>query len=193
MDPDEMIEYKDHEKIRWLTRAKNVVAVRITTRNYSRVPYEPGYITLVGELDPTGQFTGFVPSTKTRFFKNGLGIRFEGVWHELVDWYLMRNKMPVGSSDVPIHHWGHEISQKSQQEKTYFYLRLGEKKVKEWPHNGQAWWELAVAEAIAGMRGRAAHSLAQAFRLGFGSHSQFFTLARVLNMLGNPNLSRLPF
>ena len=193
MDPDEVIEYKDHEAIRWLTRAKNVVAVRLTTRNYSRLPHEAGYRTLVGETDPTGQFTGFVPSTKTRFFKNGLGMRFEGCWHELLDWDIIRRNLPVGACPVPIHHWGHEISQKSMQEKSLFYLRLGEKKVREWPHNGQAWWELAVAQAINAQRYAALQSLAEAFRLGFGAHDQYFLMARLLNMLARQKDGRFAF
>ena len=193
MDPDEVILKKDHEKIRWLTRSKNVVAVRLTTRNYSRLPYEAGYRTLAGETDPTGQFHGFVPSTKTRFFKNGLGICFKGCWHELVDWYIIHHKLPVGSCSVPVHHWGHEISQASVREKGLFYLRLGEKKVKEWPTNGQAWWELAVAEAIQGMRGRALQSLAQAFKLGFGSKDQYFLMSRILNMINRKEEGRFAF
>ena len=184
MDPDEVLMQKNHEEIRWLTRSKNVVAVRLTTRNYSRLPHEANYRTLSGEMDPTGQFAGFVPSTKTRFFKNGLGMHFEGCWHELLDWDIIRRKLPAGACDVPIHHWGHEISQSSIKEKGLFYLRLGEKKVKEWPWNGQAWWELAVAQAIQGMRAKAAHSLANAFRRGFGAQDQFFLMARLLRMIG---------
>ena len=62
---------------------------------------------------------------------------------------------------------------------------MGEKKVREWPSNGQCWWELAVAEAIAGYRQRAMHSIAEAFKRGFGGKDQFFVLARILNMLGD--------
>lgn len=184
MDPDEIILKKDHETIRLLTRSKDVIAYRLTTRNYSRLPHEAGYRTLVGETDPTGMFTGFVPSTKTRLFKNGLGLKFEGCWHELLDWNIIRRKLRVDTCPVPIHHWGHEISQKSIREKTLFYLKMGEKKVKEWPHNGQAWWELAVAQAINAQRYAALQSLAEAFRLGFGAQDQYFLMARLFRMIG---------
>jgi len=193
MDPDEMIYKEHHLNIRWLTRAKNIVAFWLTTFNYSQPTGEVNYRFLQGHTDPTGRFPGYTPSTKTRVFKNGLGIRFEGCWHELVDWYLIRNNLPIGSSPIPIHHWNHEITQASIKEKGLFYLRLGEKKVHEWPRHGQAWWELAVAEMIQGLRVRASHSIAQAFRCGFGTQQQFFALARCRHLLGDNKRSRLAF
>ena len=193
MDPDEMIFKHHHQGVRWMTRAKNVVAFWMTTFNYSPPTGEQNYRTLKQGADPTGLFRGYTPSTKTRFFKNGLGIRFEGCWHELLDWYILRNNLVIASTDIPVHHWNHEITQSSVKEKTAFYLKLGEKKVHEWPTHGQAWWELAVAEMIGGLRVRASHSIAQAFRYGFGTQHQYFSLARCRNLLGDTNRSRLSF
>ena len=193
MDPDEVLERSHHEKIRSLTNATQYDAFWITTRNYSPPTGEVGYRKAVGIPDPTGKFIGYTPSTKTRLFKNFKGIVFEGCWHELVDWYLLRNKMRVCQTDVIVHHWNHEITQKNIQEKSDFYLRMGEKKIREMPTHGQAWWELAVAEMIHGLRARAAHSIAQAFRYGFGTQHQFFSLARCLHLLGNAQDSRLAF
>lgn len=193
MDPDEMVLKHNHIDIKWLTRAKNVVAFWLTTFNYSPPTGEMNYRLLPRGTDPTGRFPGYTPSTKTRFFKNGLGIKFEGCWHELVDWYILRQKLPIASTPVPIHHWNHEITQKSVKAKGDFYLRLGEKKVHEWPTHGQAWWELAVAEMIKGLRVRASHSIAQAFRFGFGTQHQFFSLARCRHLLGDSKRSRLAF
>lgn len=184
MDPDEVILSKDHQAIQELTRAKNIVAFQLTTFNYGRNPREQGYRTLLKGLDPRGEFRGFVPSTKTRLFKNGLGIRFEGCWHELTDYFIIRNKLPYTRSSIPIHHWSDELAHTSWKEKTAFYLALGEKKVKEWPRSGQAWWELAVAESIAGFRHRAAHSINKALSFGFSSPSVLSTLARIYRMIG---------
>ena len=193
LDPDEVILKSDHRGIKELTREKQYAAFWLTTRNYSPPTGEMGYRFLPGGADPMGKFPGYTPSTKTRFFKNGLGIKFMGCWHELVDWYLLENKIPVRQTDIPVHHWNHEISQKSIKEKSDFYLRMGEKKVMEWPTHGQAWWELAVAEMIHGLRARAAHSIAQAFRYGFGTQHQFFSLARCLHLQGKSTESRLAF
>lgn len=193
MDPDEVILPKDHIKIRWLTRSERFVAFWITTRNYGHTSTDLNFRSMVKEADPLKMYEGFVPSTKTRFFKNGLGIEFKGCWHELVDWYLLKNRLPTGSSDVVVHHWAHEIAQKDAEEKKRFSLKMGEKKVREWPENGQCWWELAVAEAIIGYRARALHSFAQAFKLGFAKQDQYFVTARLLKMLGDEERSQLAF
>lgn len=193
MDPDEITLQKDHHDILWLTRAKNFDAFWLTTRNYGPYTYRMDYTFCKQDKDPLAKYEGYVPSTKTRFFKNGLGIRFEGCWHELADWYIRRNKLRQGSSPIPIHHWTHEISQKTGEEKKAFYLKMGEKKVKEWPKKGQAWWELATAEMTSGYRARACRSLANAFRLGFNRTDQYYSIAKCQKLLGNKDLSDLAF
>lgn len=193
MDPDEVLLPTDHQAMRWMTRDKNIIAWWITTHNYNNSRGDMSFRTISHEADPLGQYAGYSPSTKTRFFRNGYGIKFVGCWHELVDWYLMKNKLVTVQSDIIVHHWAHEIAQKDIQSKILFSLKMGEKKVKEWPQNGQCWWELSVAESIIGYRSRAASSLAKAFRLGFGSQGQFFAMSRILRMLGDAKKADLAF
>jgi len=193
MDPDEVILREDHNRIRELTCSKKYVAFQMVTRNYNRDPRQFNYREIKEGSDPFGQFKGFVPSTKTRLFRNDQGIRFEGCWHELADYYVFRNKLPAKICDIPIHHVTQADAHGSIQKKKNFYLALGEKKVKEWPHIGQAWWELAVAEAIAGYRPRAIHSLNKALSLGFSGPPVFITLARCHNMIGNKKKGKLAF
>jgi len=193
LDPDEVLLRKDHRALKELTRSKRAVAYQMETRNYGRDEKEFGYQKLKQEKDPFAEYSGFVPSTKTRFFKNGLGIRFEGCWHELADYYIVRNKLPGLKTLIPIHHWTHEIAQGSLAEKSRFYLALGEKKVKEQPNHGQAWWELAVAEAVAGYRYRAIASIKKAISLGFVKHKTLITMARCYNLIGNTDMGRYAF
>lgn len=193
IDPDEMISREHHIDIKWLTRAEKIVAFWLTTQNYGPYCHQPNFHFITGGKDPMGLYPGFIPSTKTRFFKNGLGIRFEGCWHELVDWYLFRKKLPTAQAQIPIHHWVHEILQATPVEKKTFYLKLGEKKVREWPKHGQARWELAVAEELNGLRGRASHSLAEAFRLGFGGKDQYWALGRIQRSLNQKEKSDFAF
>ncbi len=193
MDPDEIILLENHNDLRWLTRSEKFDAFWLTTRNYGPHTYRMDYTFVPKGGDPLGKYEGYVPSTKTRFFKNGLGIRFEGCWHELVDWYIRRHKLRQGSSPIPIHHWTHEISQKSGAEKKAFYLKMGEKKVRTWPRHGQARWELATAEMAAGYRARACHSLATAFRLGFNRMDSYYSISKCQKLLGNKELSDLAF
>jgi len=193
IDPDETISRKNHVDIKWLTRNKRHVAFWLTTQNYGPYAGQANYHRILKGKDPLGLYPGYIPSTKTRFFKNGLGIRFEGCWHELVDWYLTRKKLPIAQTNIPIHHWVHEFSQASPIEKKTFYLKLGEKKVREWPKHGQARWELAVAEMINGLRGRASHSIAEAFRLGFGGKDQYLAMGRCQKLLNQKEKADLAF
>jgi len=193
MDPDEIILRKHHHTLKCLTKDKKFVAFWITTFNYGPRNYRMDYKFVGKDGDPLGRYPGYIPSTKTRFFKNGLGIKFEGCWHELVDWYLRRNKLLQGSAPIPVHHWTSEISQNSDKDKSAFYLKMGEKKVREWPNHAQARWELATAEMIAGLRERASHSLAASFRLGFNRPDMYFSLSRCQRLLGNIERADLAF
>lgn len=193
MDPDEMLLQKNHTAIKWLTRTKTFDAFWLTTRNYGPLNYRMDYKSIPKTGDPLGKYPGYVPSTKTRFFRNGAGIRFEGCWHELADWYIRRYKLRQGSAPIPIHHWTHEISQKTRAEKTAFYLKMGEKKIREWPKHAQARWELATAEMAAGLRKRACSSLATAFRLGFNRVDQYYKISKCQRILGNKEKSDLAF
>jgi len=193
MDPDELILREDHNRIRNLTCSEKYVAFQLVTRNYARDSRQFNYRQIKEGTDPFGDFKGFVPSTKTRLFRNGQGIRFEGCWHELADYYITRNKLPVKICDVPIHHVTQMDAHGSMKKKKNFYLALGEKKVKEWPRIGQAWWELAVAEAIAGYRHRAIYSLGKALSLGFSGPPVFITLARCYKMIGDARRGKLAF
>jgi len=193
MDPDEVLYEKHHAAVRWLTRIKEVSAFWITTLNYGSHSNEPNYRFIKDGKCPLGIYSGYTPSTKTRFFRNGLGIKFEGCYHELVDYYLVRKGIKVVKTDIPIHHWAHEFSQATPQHKKEFYLRLGEKKVKEWPTHSQAWWELAVTEMIYGYRERASRSIAKAINLGHNTQNQYFALAKCQHFLNNKEKSNFAY
>jgi len=193
LDPDEIILREHHDEIKWLTRKKKFDAFWLTTRNYGPINYRMDFKMIPKNQDPLGKFEGYVPSTKTRFFKNNLGIRFEGVWHELVDWYIRRHGLRQGSSPVPVHHWTHEISQKTGQEKKAFYLKMGRKKVRLWPKHGQARWELATSEMAAGLRADACRSLKKAWQLGFNRTDSYFSVSKCQRLLGNIKNADLSF
>ena len=193
MDPDEMLLQKDHNDLKWLTRAEKFDAFWLTTRNYGPFTYRLDYKIVGKTADPLEKYEGYVPSTKTRFFRNGVGIHFEGCWHELADWYIRRYKLRQGSSPIPIHHWTHEISQQSGEAKKAFYLKMGEKKVREWPRHGQARWELATAQMAAGLRAEACKTLATAFQLGFDRLDSYYSISKCQKLLGNKEKADLAF
>lgn len=193
MDPDEIILRNHHAAIKQLTRTQRYDAYWLTTYNYGPRSYRMDYKFVGVDNDPLGKFPGYVPSTKTRFFRNGLGIQFEGCYHELADWYIRRNKLRQGSSPIPVHHWISEILQKSVEQKKAFYLKMGEKKVREWPKNPQARWELATSEMAAGYRKRACRTLKKAFELGFNKKDMYYNISKCQKALGNKDLADLAF
>lgn len=183
LDPDETLNARDHFRIKQLTTHPIAQAFQLTTRNYSHNIKESGARRCVGEYPEEKGFPCYNPSTKGRLFKNGLGIVFTGCWHELIDYYVHKNKIPCLLSSVPVHHWTHEICQSNIKEKRAFYLKLGEKKVKENPQDYQAWYELGVSEAICGLRHRAAYSFGMALKGRKPDSKALFTLSRVYNLL----------
>jgi len=193
MDPDEMLLQKDHDDLKWLTGTKKFDAFWLTTRNYGPFNYRMEYKIVGKAADPLGKYEGFMPSSKTRFFRNGVGIRFEGCWHELADWYIRRYKLRQWASPIPIHHWTHEVSQTSLEAKIAFYLKMGEKKVREWPRHGQARWELATAQMNAGLRAEACKSLATAIRLGFNRVDMYYSISKCQKFLDSKEKADLAF
>ena len=193
LDPDEVIDRKDIQKIKELTLDPKIVAYRVPTKNYSPSRAEFGSIP-VTPADTFGKgFGGYTISVKTRFFKNGLGIKFTGCYHELLDYFIVRNNLPFSTTKIPIHHWVHEICQKTQQEKMGFYLRLAEKKIKAEPKNLHAWWEAATTFAIAGYKHKALHAMLKSMESGTTDQNRLFTLARLFKLLGFPAKSRTAF
>lgn len=186
MDPDEILNTRDHPRIRELTADPKYKAFQLPTRNYGRNPMEPGFRTHNKEYPEGQDYPGYVNSVKTRLFKNGYNLQFKKRFHELLDYDIVEKKIPIMFKDIPFHHWSVEIIQENYAEKQQFYLRLAEKKVKDDPADDQAWWELGVTEAIAGLRTRAAYSMSMSMRRGFTHQKRLFALARCLRMTDRP-------
>lgn len=184
LDPDEVVSPNDHCVLRALTAVVGVSAYRMATRNYTNNPSMQGCIPNDGKYAEAAGWVGYVPSVKTRLFRNGEGVRFVGRWHELADYSLDKMRRGVACTTVPIHHYGNEINQKDWQTKKEFYLRMGELKVADDPSNDQAWWELGVSEGIMGYHARAARSIKMSMRKGYTTPDRLFQLVFALNKCG---------
>lgn len=193
LDPDEVLDRRDFQRLRDLTLSKKFAAFRITTKNYTNAKQEPHFIK-VEKNDPFCQgMAGFTPSTKTRFFKNGQGIKFKGCYHELLDYFLQENRIPTGEGKFFVHHWVHEISQQDHKQKILFYLRLAEKKIKQEPGNAHAWHEAGVTYAIAGQRQKALLCMLKCLYMGHSDKTTLTALSRLYRLLKRPADSKLAF
>ena len=193
LDPDEVIERKDIQKLKELTTSKKFDVFRITTKNYTAAKQESNFKKIPAD-DKFGKgLAGYTPSTKTRFFRNGLKIKFTGCYHELLDYDIAIKKIPVGLANVFVHHWVHEISQKNHKEKMLFYLRLAEKKIKQEPNNIHAWHEAGVTFAIAGQRQKALFCLLTALRGGHVDKTTLIAITRLYHLLNRQKESKLAF
>lgn len=190
LDPDELIATKDFQRIQHLTTLLLYAAFQLTTRNYASKPHNSQYTPNPRDCPEAGQYPGFHPSTKTRFFQRRYNLRFQKCWHELLDYDLVEKGLPRAKSGIPIHHYPGEHAQKSPREKQEFYLRMGEKKLRENPNDAQAWWELSVAESIIGYRDRAIRSVEKAFELGQPNAQRMLTYYRLLKIQGHEARAR---
>jgi len=143
IDADERIDADDLQSVRDLAQGPRDLCHRFITRNYTNekllhdfAPCAPGDVHAQG-------FAGWYPSGKVRLFPNGLGARFEGAVHELVNPSLEAAGVAVSTCDVPIHHYPLTKSKAAVAAKRALYLRLGQAKIEEAPEEPRLHAELA--------------------------------------------------
>jgi len=193
LDPDEIVDAEDWSKIKALTNSTQFDAYRLTTRNYHNGADDTGKRP-VTKLDQYSKgFKYFTPSTKTRLFRNNLNITFRGCYHELVDYSIEGLNLPIQQTNIPIHHWNHEICQLNYDEKKALYCRLAEKKITQEPNNLHAWYEAGVTFAIAGLRKKALFCMIKSMERGQTDHNRLLVIARLYDFLKMPEMRRLAF
>lgn len=193
LDADEVVAKRDLWRIKELTLQSQFANFLFPTRNYTRNPAMQGAQINHGDYVEGRGWTGFTISLKTRLYKNHIGLRWRGCWHELIDYEVARRRLLSREVDIPIHHYSDEICQSSAKEKQMFYLRLGEKKVMEEPHNPAAWWELAVAEHIVGYWYRSSQHAITAIEMGMTRPNDWFLMWHAYKNLGLMEKARLVY
>jgi len=141
LDADELIAREDHGELSRMATASEQVAYRFVTRNYGNDRQLAGWVPSAPDDMYARGFTGWHPSVKVRMFPNGLGIRFSGRVHELVNDSLERLGVPRRMSDVHVHHYGRGPAG-LPPDKRRLYLELGRKKVTDNPSDAKARFEL---------------------------------------------------
>jgi glycosyltransferase involved in cell wall biosynthesis len=151
LDADEVIAPSDFARLRGLTASAGGRKTRadgfiLTTRNYSGAMNTEGWMPNDGFYTSEEAGPGWYPSRKVRLFKNDDRIRFKGSVHELVEESMVRHKLKIHSSDIPVHHHG-TLKAIDGVDKGEVYYQLGKKKIGESPGNARAVYELAVQAA----------------------------------------------
>jgi len=180
LDPDETLAPKDIKKFRHLTEIEGVQIWQIPTRNYTNNSFITGFMPSIGEYEEEKGFRGYVDSVKTRLFKNKLGLRFEGIVHEMIDYQAFRRKLVGRKASIPIHHRPEGKTPRSGHNKSFFMLSICEKKAELYPGDAQAWWELGAVQHILGMNTKAIESIKRSIKLGLKKPEHVFTIAMIM-------------
>ncbi len=193
LDPDETVAEKDISKIKEMTKKEGVMVWQIPTRNYTNNSVVSNFIPNKGEYDEEQGYRGHVISVKTRLFKNKMGLEFEGVVHEMIDYQAFRMKLEGRKTEIPIHHHPAEKTRRTGMTKAFFMISICEKKVEENPEDGQAWWEMGAVQHSMGLEESALKSMKKALKLGNVKPDFLFIVAMVLKNLKRDEESKRYF
>lgn len=184
MDPDEVICPRDIPIVREYTKGEKVVVYQFKTRNYTNNPYLLNYRPNRFEYEEGKGFRGYADSSKIRLFKNHIGLKFEGIIHEMVDYQAFRRKLEGLVAKIPIHHYQDDPSKTPRKKKAFFMLRICEKKVEHDPFDSKAWWELGISQTLIGYNARAVESMRKSMELGTPDAEMMITLGLTIERTG---------
>lgn len=184
LDPDEYIDPSDYHKIRELTTHWENRAYVLPTRNYTNTRTQLKFEKNDKSYPSTSHFAGYCTSLKTRLFQRRYNYRFEGCFHELLDHSIVRSGHVPLLVGIPVHHYCPDKPNRTHQERSKLYLRLGYKKCLQEPNNAQAWYEYATALAIANSILPAYYCITRAAHLGHADTAFFYSAALAALHLG---------
>jgi len=98
------------------------------TRNYGNNPFQVDSRPNPHDMPEAKNSKLLFQAQKQDCFKNWKDLKFEGCFHEMIDYDLSRRRLPWATSTAQVHHYPEEISQTTHKEKAFFYLRLAEKR-----------------------------------------------------------------
>ena len=149
LDADEAIAARDLPEFQTLT-ADRGICTEFLQRHYTHDHRLSDFTPVKGEYPEweKGQ-PGYFESNCVRLFPHGDGIHYRGRVHELVE-HSIRDlgKHRIVRTGVRIHHFGHTRKVREKKDKGKIYSPLGESKIREEPHNWQAFFELGVEHNV---------------------------------------------
>ena len=152
LDADETVDALDHAKIREACGQEKTPAFFMTLRNYfldgGGVLLDQAIKPNDGRYDQGSEYSYYADFQGLRLCRRYPDLRFEGRIHELLAPYFHARKLPVGSLDAVIHHFG-KVDLVREAEKAVRYLRMAQDQVAADPKNMQHQFNLMLQAATA--------------------------------------------
>ena len=186
LDADEVIPRKGKANLTEMLKFPEIAAWRMETWTYHRESRMLDILVNMNEYEEGKDFKYYIKSIKTRLFQKRKGVRWEFPIHEVVDPSIARLGGKFKLAGIAVQHLHRKMSKEDNQRKTDLYLRLAEKKVRQYPLMGHAWGELGVCELAKKLYQRAARSYYNAIRYGEDTAKNRYAYAGVLKILGFP-------
>ena len=152
LDGDESVDALDHARIRSVCTEDGPAGFFLTLRSYvldasgvmldqiirpNDTPYQEG-----------SDYDHFADFPSVRLSRRFADLRFEGRIHELLAPYFLQRKLPVGTLDAVIHHFG-KVDLAREEEKKERYLHMAQDQAAADPKNCQAWFNVMIQAASA--------------------------------------------
>jgi glycosyltransferase involved in cell wall biosynthesis len=164
LDADELVSPKDMEQIVSLSKQEmKKECYLFTQRHYCNEAVSES-VPCSGEYPEYElKLKHYYESNVVRFFPKNRNLYFTYCVHELVEPQAERNSYRIVPTNILIHHYGQILP--STKDKSKFYIRLGEKKLKEHGENPKTYYELGLEYNFIGEHAKAAEMFSEAYEL----------------------------
>jgi len=150
LDADETLSKEDLQKIKELIKNNEYDGYMLIQRTYTNNSISQKWVTAKDDqYKESKPYAGWVYSGITRLFKNKKHIHFEYPVHETVMDSIKRAGGKIGTTKIPIHHYGKVRSKKYVEQKSDLYLELGKKKIQE-KGDAKSYYEFGVQSQVLG-------------------------------------------
>ena len=131
LDADELIAESDLQLLRTTMLDSEQDAFFLIQYNYSDDPLLRDWLPVTEPSRYSGDYPGYRRNPIARLFRNGLGIRYAGVVHEIIDYSL--EGLDSATLEIPIHHHMDDNPVKPKKDRQLNYLRIMEQELETAP------------------------------------------------------------
>ena len=150
LDADEQLDRTTAERIPSLLENRSAAGFQVTIRNYVNSPNEriwdqPPKMN-DSLLASAAAYPAFVEHENVRLFRRSPEIYFVGRVHESVGPRIRELRGTLARANFVIHHFGFVVDEATKARKNHLYREMGRQKLREFPNDWQAHFELGLLE-----------------------------------------------